>query len=445
MGTTRSSINYDALVKKDRVHGRVYTDPAIFDEEMDKIFSRGWVYVGHASEIPQPGDFRATDIGRQSVIMVRDDDGRVRLLMNRCTHRANAVCQVERGNAKMFRCAYHGWTFRNNGDLASITYQDRYDPAFRKEDHGLREVPRVGAYRGFVFGSMSAVGITLDEHLGARAKQQLDLFIDLSPEGELEVTAGVHKYGYRANWKFQVENSMDGYHGNFVHQSFFENIRRRSGVNLTDMMTSQSAAQTRDLGNGHVMIDFRTYNKLRGARMGAAMPTSDYGQAYRDSLIAKHGLERAQELLTARGTHLLVFPNLVIIGVQIRIIRPIQADETEVFLYPTFLKGAPHELNVTRLRGHEAFYGPAGGGATDDLEMFERNQMGLSARVDPWLLLARGIQQQRHDTDGTIVGQITDEVTQRGIWRQWKKLMSQSADELKVRRRINRKAAGAAQ
>jgi phenylpropionate dioxygenase-like ring-hydroxylating dioxygenase large terminal subunit len=437
MGKVRGLVKYDALVKDDRVHGSVYTDPAIFEEEMDKIFSRTWVYVGHASEIPHPGDFRCTDIGRQSVIMVRGDDGRVRLLMNRCSHRANAVCQVERGNANTFRCAYHGWTYRNNGDLASVTYQDRYDESFRKEDHGLREVPRIGIYRGFVFGSLSAVGLTLDEHLGDRVKEQLDLFIDLSPEGELDVTAGCHKYGYRANWKFQVENGMDGYHGNFVHQSFFENVRRRTGVNLTDMMTSQSLAQTRDLGSGHVMIDFRPYNEARGARLGAAMPTSESGQAYRDALIAKHGPERALELLTARGTHLSVFPNLMLIGVQIRVIRPLQVDETEVFLYPTFLKGAPHELNVARLRGHEAFYGPAGGGATDDLEMFERNQMGLSARVDPWLLLARGSQQEHCEADGTIVGQITDEVTQRGIWRQWKKLMSQDTGVISERRRRN--------
>jgi phenylpropionate dioxygenase-like ring-hydroxylating dioxygenase large terminal subunit len=444
MRTTRAGIDYDALVKEDRIHGRVYTDPEIFDEEMEKIFYRGWVYVGHASEIPNPGDFRLRQIGRQSVIMVRNDDGQVQLLMNRCAHRANAVCQVERGNAKVFRCAYHGWTYRNNGDLLAVTYSDRYDESFRKEDFGLRKVPRMDMYREFVFGSLSPVGVTLDEHLGRPVKEQMDQFIDLSPEGELDVTAGVHKYGYRANWKFQVENSMDGYHPNFVHQTFFDNVQRRSGTKLTDLFASRSVGLTRDLGNGHVLLDFRPYNKATGSRLRAVLPTTLTRQEYLEAMVNRYGKERTEELLTAGGTHLLVFPNLVLIGVQIRVIRPVKIDETDVFLYPTLLKGAPPEVNVARLRGHEAFYGPAGGGATDDLEMFERNQVGLSAQVDPWLILARGLHKERQDVDGTFVGQMTDELTQRAIWRQWKKVMSQGV-EMPARRRGNGAVRRAAQ
>lgn len=444
MANGRAKVDYSALVKEDRVHGSVYTDPTIFEEELDKIFYRGWVYVGHAGEIPQPGDFRVTTIGRQSVIMVRDDDGQVQLLMNRCTHRANAVCQVERGNAKKFRCAYHGWTFRNNGDLLGVTYQDRYGEWFRKEDFGLRKAPRMAMYRGFVFGSLSPVGVTLDEHLGQAVKEQLDLFIDLSPEGELDVTAGVHKYGYRANWKFQVENSMDGYHPNFVHQTFFANIQRRTGSKLTDLFNSNSNSYTRDLGNGHVMLDYRPYNRANQRRMQAVLPTRPGGQEYWDAMVNRHGQERAEEILTAGGTHLLVFPNLVLIGVHIRVIRPVTIDQTEVFLYPTLLRGVPAAVNAARLRGHEAFYGPAGGGATDDLEMFERNQIGLSAQVDPWLVLGRGLHQEHEEVDGTVVGQITDELTQRSIWRQWKKVMSQGS-EAPIRRRANGEARQAVQ
>ena len=179
------------------------------------------------------------------------------------------------------------------------------------------------------------------------------------------------------------------------------------------------------MGNGHALLDFRPYNKANGAGLRAALPTTPSGTAYREAMFARYGKERTEEILTSGGTHLLVFPNLVLIGVQIRVICPIKLNETEVFLYPTRLKDAPEDINVTRLRGHESFYGPAGGGATDDLEMFERNQMGLSSQVDPWLLLARGLHREYEDGDGTLVGQVTDEVTQRAIWKQWKKVMTQ--------------------
>ncbi|HEV8713340.1 MAG TPA: aromatic ring-hydroxylating dioxygenase subunit alpha [Candidatus Binatia bacterium] len=427
MATTQARIDYDALVKEDRVHGSVYADPQIFADEMEKIFHRGWVYVGHAGEVPEPGDFRLKKIGQQSVIMVRGEDGQVRLLMNRCRHRANTVCQTERGNAKMFRCAYHGWTYRNNGDLSAVTYQDGYDESFRKEDYGLSPVPRMDMYRGFIFGSLSPAGITLDEYLGQPVKEQLDLFVDLSPEGELDVTAGVHKYGYRGNWKFQLENGMDGYHPNFVHQTFFTAVQKRTGMKL-DLFTSHSTGLTRDLGNGHVMLDSREYNKTNSHLLRAALPTTPGGQDYREAMLQRYGRERAEEILIAGGTHMLVFPNLILIGVQIRVVQPISTDETQVFLYPTLLKGVAPGMNVARLRGHESFFGPAGKGAVDDLEMFERNQAGLSARVDPWLLLARGRQRERRDGDGTIVAQMTDEVTQRGIWRQWKKMMVQGVE-----------------
>jgi phenylpropionate dioxygenase-like ring-hydroxylating dioxygenase large terminal subunit len=272
--------------------------------------------------------------------------------------------------------------------------------------------------------------------LGKPAKEQIDLFVDLSPVGELDVSLGVHKYGYRANWKFQIENSMDGYHPNFTHQTFFDNIKRHTGANITGVFAGNSLARARDLGNGHALLDYRPYNKQHGVGLRAALPTTPSGQEYHEAMIARYGKERTEEILTSGGTHMLVFPNLVLIGVHIRVISPMKIDETEVFLYPARLKDAPEDINVSRLRGHESFYGPAGGGATDDLEMFERNQMGLSAQLDPWLYLGRGLHQEVEDVDGTLVGQVTDEVTQRAIWKQWKKVMMQGV-EAPARRRAN--------
>ncbi|HXG36981.1 MAG TPA: Rieske 2Fe-2S domain-containing protein, partial [Dehalococcoidia bacterium] len=224
--TSASTINYDELIRDDRVHGRLYYDPAIFAEELEKIWYREWVYVGHESEIPYPGDYCTRRIGLQPVIMSRDEDGEIHLLLNRCSHRGNTVCQRERGNAHAFRCAYHGWTFANDGRLLGVPYASGYGADFQREEYGLVRVPRVGVYRGFIFGSLSPTGISLEEHLG-QARPLLDRFIDLSPVGELEVRAGVHKLRCQANWKMQLENAVDNYHANFVHETAFATPAQR--------------------------------------------------------------------------------------------------------------------------------------------------------------------------------------------------------------------------
>ena len=358
---TRPKIDYRILIKRDRIHTSLYTDPDILTDEFDRIFHRGWVYVGHAGEIPHSGDFRLKKIGRQPIIMARDENGQVRLLFNRCRHRGSTVCQLEAGNAKTFRCAYHGWTYRNNGELAGVPYQEGYGGSLRKEEFGLVPVPRMELYRGFIFGSLSPAGITLDDHLGDPAKEQIDLFVDLSPENEIQVRAGVHKFDYAANWKFQLENAMDGYHPNFTHQTFLDMIQEQTGVR-PDVFNGNSAGESRDLGNGHVMLDYRRYNREYAERIRSVLPTTPADDAYRARMISRYGAARTAEILNAGGTHALIFPNLILIGVQIRVPQPVTVDHTEVTLYPTTLKGVSAELNSVRLRGHEAFFGPAGMG-----------------------------------------------------------------------------------
>jgi phenylpropionate dioxygenase-like ring-hydroxylating dioxygenase large terminal subunit len=440
---TRRRIDYHNLIDRYRIHTSLYTDPEVLADEFDKIFHRGWVYVGHVGEIPNRGDFRLKKIGRYPLIMVRDETGAVRLLLNRCRHRGSTVCQIETGNSKTFRCAYHGWTYRNNGELAGVPYQEGYGDTLRKEDFGLLEVPRMEQYRGFVFGSLSHAGITLDDHLGLPAKEQIDLFVDLSPEGEIQVQAGVHKFGYPANWKFQLENAMDGYHPNFTHQTFLDMIQQKTGVR-PDVFNGNSSGESRDLGNGHVMLDYRQYNREYAERIRAVLPTTPADQDYRSRMIARYGAERTAEVLNAGGTHTLIFPNLILIGAQIRVPQPVAVDRTEVTLYPTTLKGVSAELNSTRLRGHEAFFGPAGMGQPDDVEMFARMQEGIHAELEPWILISRGMHRERRDKDGTLVGHATDEVTLRGIWAHYLKVMSAStavADAAGARSRANGKAA----
>lgn len=424
---TEAKFNYDELIKLDKglVHSWIYTHPGIFEEEMEKIFHRGWVYIGHTSEIPNPGDYCQKWVGRESVIMCRDEDGQVHVFMNRCRHRANTVCQFEQGNANFFRCAYHGWTYRNNGQLVGVPFDTAYGDSFNKDDLGLTSLPRMEIYQGFVWGSLSPTGISLDDHMGEPAKRMLDLYCDASPEGEIELRHGVHKVVYYANWKFQ---GGDGYHPGFTHQASMQAMRaKRVGRSANRAFSGQGATQTslnpaslsRDLGHGHYMLD------SRGGR-GHTLPDTPEYAAYRDALVQRLGEEYAAEVIRTNGDpHMVMMPNVHIVGPHVRVLRPLAADATEIYFYVAFRKGAPREMNIERLRAEEAFWGPAGGGNPDDVDMFERNQLGMRQEVNPWKLMSRGLERERSEEDGTIIGDMTDETTQRSQLRWWKEVMSQ--------------------
>jgi hypothetical protein len=280
----------------------------------------------------------------------------------------------------------------------------------------------VDAYRGFVFASLAADGPSLVEHLG-NAANYLDLFVDLSPTGRLIVGApGEHHYGYAGNWKLQSENGVDGYHANFVHGAYLEGAIP-DGRGLA-MFSATSPARAADLGNGHALLDIRPVLGDQHERQALSTPA---GQANFDALVSRLGETRAREVIRTNGGlgfNLLVFPNLLIIQVQIRVVQPRRVDWTEVELYPTLLEGATEAANARRLRVHEAFYGPSGGGAPGDLAMFRRVQEGLQVDQKEWLWLHRGRHRTTVGPNGELIGHISDEHPQRGFYRRWRTEMA---------------------
>ncbi len=137
-GIGSSRLRIEDMVSERRVHSAVYTDPAVFELELERIFNHTWVYIGHESEVPKTGDFRLRKIGRQPVIMVRGKDGTVNVMMNRCQHRGAVVAEVESGNTKFFRCWYHGWTYDIEGKLVQVTADEGYEPGFCEKKAGCR-------------------------------------------------------------------------------------------------------------------------------------------------------------------------------------------------------------------------------------------------------------------------------------------------------------------
>src|SRR5581483_4508951 len=322
---TQTDLNLDDLVQETpthfRVNRRIYADPAIFQLEMERIYHRGWVYVSHETEIPDGGDYKLTYIGKHPVIVARSsDDGLVRVFFNRCRHRGATVCQLEYGNSNYFRCAYHGWVYNNGGGLVGVPFEEGYGEGFDKDKLGLVQVPRVGTYAGFIWASLSADGPSLQEHLG-NAMPYIDKFSTQGTEG-IQVNIGAQKFGYNGNWKMQMENTVDGYHASFVHASYFEIISRRVGRKLN--FGPREGMHVIDLGNGHAVLDIEpggidaTTTNSRGSNSGP-------------------------------GYNMTVFPNVAFLFSQIRQIRPVAFNRTEVTLYPLRFKGISDEANTARL------------------------------------------------------------------------------------------------
>jgi phenylpropionate dioxygenase-like ring-hydroxylating dioxygenase large terminal subunit len=399
-GTPGGDAGFSALVEEGRVSGRAYRDPAVFDAEMQRIFGRTWVFVGHESEIAEPGDYKTTTIGVTPVIVSRDDDGAVRVLLNRCRHRAATVCQEGRGNARFFRCAYHRWTYANDGRLTGVPFPSGYAEDFDRSAYGLLSAPRVATYRGLIFASLAAEGRTLEEHLGP-VMGLIDEVCDVSPQGEIKLGAGRHRFEYEGNWKLQMDNGIDGYHPALVHESFAEAMAEsisgdRVKADLRAIYSDKSPAVCRDLGNGHAMLDQRVF--------------------------APMGIDER----SGGGFMVVIFPNLMLFGAQIRTILPRAWDRTEVTVDVITYPGM-EDLTEGRLRTHEMFFGPAGFGQPDDTEMFERIWAGLRAGAGgahDWVDISRGMHRETVE-DGLLTANITDEAGQRSFYGEWTELMAE--------------------
>ncbi len=426
------------LVQPARVHRRLYSDPAIFDLELDRIFGRAWIYVGHESQIKRHGDYFCTQLATKPIVVVRGVDGKIHALRNQCAHRGAMVVAAEKGSAGEFQCCYHGWTYHLDGRIKSVPLQNGYPANFDPKNPATSMLPiaRVESYRGFIFVNQSASAPSLQEWLGYM-RTSFDDMVDRAPDGELEMAGGVFRHTYNGNWKLYLENLCDAAHPLFVHRSSIEAAKGQNDDVYSDGSGEIAVRQMRQNGapynfwetqvgiwtypNGHSFLgDYHD-----DAKLVAAMSDPVFAD-YLSALEQRKGKDEAKRILGVRRWNSNIYPNLSFMSQfqQLRVIHPIAVNRTLVCTHTFRLKGAPDKMFQNAISFANIVNGTGSLVLTDDLEVYNRIGIGVASGGAEWLEIGRGFTTDQPDEHGGRRGNnSTSEVYIRNMFDAWRGYM----------------------
>lgn len=410
----------DQLVNNDKIATPMYTSAALFEQEQEKIFHKTWVWVAHASEIPDKGSFKLSKVGREPVIVVRDRKDNIHVMVNRCRHRAATVCEVHKGKTSSFQCPYHGWGYGLDGSLRALPNPEQYGDDFDKSQHGMLKL-RVESYQGMVFATFNEGIEPLEDFLGA-AKKWIDLFMKQGG-GYPVKTLGEHQFSVPMNWKVQLENTTDAYHFPIVHKSFLQSLDEEAEKTFTFL---DGEGFVEDLGNGHsVMVMIPELVDLE-EDLDRKIPErfAELAQALRDEGYPEDQVRRIVRAVGGSGFNLNLFPNVACSMAFFRVLTPVAVDKTDIRHIAIGMEGGPDIANRVRLRLHEHFQGPMGFGSPDDAEVWERIQRGVDGGAELPILVNRGIEKEVPGEAGPR-GHVSDETGMRAAYAMWKRMMQE--------------------
>ena len=391
---------------------RAFTDQAVFEKEYAAIFNRCWLYLGHASELPEPGSFLTRTVSRRPILFTRDKNGEYNALFNACPHRGAMVCRERHGKSRAFMCMYHGWTFGSTGNLMSLPGQAGYAEGFKQDPQKqMVHVPRLDRRGDFFFISFNKDVEPLDEYL-AEAGDYLDLVSEHSATG-MAVIGGTQEYSIRGNWKLLTENSFDGYHAACTHSTYLEYLKNANGALGATPLEGTGI----DLGNGHAVIE---YTAPWGRPVASWVPLwGEEGKVEIDKIYreveARLGKQRA-ERLARMNRNMVIFPNLVlndIMAITIRTFFPTAPDFMEVNAWTLAPREESEWLRKYRLFNFTEFLGPGGFATPDDVEAIEKCQRGYAANAgNMYNDISKGMVRAEAPS-------FDDEAQMRSFWMEW--------------------------
>lgn len=408
-----------------RVNRAAYASPEVFQEEKQKILYKTWIVLGHESEVANKGDYVTRRVIDKELIFNRDQQGNVNVFYNSCMHRGPAVCKEKSGNTKTFVCPYHGWAFRNNGQLVSSgsnASDERY-PASYFEPGGvsLMRVKNVAQRAGFYFVNFDDNAMPLNDYL-MDAGKRLDRIASQSAAG-MEMIVGVHEYDIEANYKLLCENSYDGYHLLQTHASYLDYVAQvLKGTDIDPGVRGIAIS----LGNGHATFELpiRTGRPVAQWLPHWGEKAKVLIEEKRKEVISRLGEEAGANVCDI-NSNMVIFPNSIINDQQTilaRTIVPIAHNKMRVRAWTVAPKDEHPELRKIRMENILSFLGPGGFATPDDVSMLEWAQTAYQSTPVQWNDFSKGFSPDE-DTLNTRAA-YDDELQMRAYWLQWDRMMS---------------------
>ena len=402
-----------------RVHRRLYCDVQIHRLELERIFSRCWLFIGHESQIPEPGDFVTTWMGEDPVIMTRDTTGQINVLLNNCPHKGRTVCTLDQGNTRSFVCPYHGWGFGTSGELRGIPYtEEAYFGEVDRTGLGLKRVAQCASYRGLIFATWDPTAPSLDEYLGDM-RWYMDIALNRS-EGGTELIGPPQKFIIKANWKTGAENFISDFqHAQTIaHRSA---IAALNGGEFPGGHAPTDGVQA-NAGPGHGLFLYRANENPR------THGTMTFMQANTPDAANRLGeLRGTGQLTPIAGT---VFPNLSFnmdAGFpNLRMWMPKGPDEMELWTWGLVDTALPLEVKEQMQQGFQMMFGVGGVIEQDDGDQWQGLTDSAKGYIgsQEWSYIGMGLGHEFTDPDlpGEL-GLLISESNVRAFYRRWRDLI----------------------